>query len=204
MAYKLNIGPNVSTTDHTNFRRPCTPAKIKTWWAEVKQNIPNYANYNWYLVGGMVGGSQSSKDADVVMTPLSGEIYDTSELATLQSIMTSATQIALNNSFMLDLTAAQYHWASRLGFTRDFFHIKCWDRIFITIDGDEGEKSNVFNRTDATVEKLSGVDLWKTSWTNNTSELYFPFGSIEKAKTYNIGCVAVEEWCNTNKIEINK
>lgn len=170
----------------------------------MKQNIPNYADYNWHIVGGMANGSQSSKDADVIITPLSGETYVDSKLATLQSVMTSATQIALNKSFILDLVAAQYHWPSRLGFTRDFFYIKCWDRIFITIDGDEGELSNVFNRTDATVEKLSGVDLWKTSWTNNTGELYFPFGSIEKSKTYNIGYVAVEEWCNTNKIEIYK
>ena len=194
MAYRLNIGPNVFTTDPTNFRRPCTPAKIKTWWAEVKQNIPNYANYNWHLIGGMVNGGQHSKDADVVITPLSGETYDASELATLQSIMASATQLALNNSFFLDLKAEPYHWSSRLGFTRDFFNIRCWNIISIDIDGDVGEVWDIANRTDATIEKLGEVELWKTSWTNSTGELYFPYGSTEKAETYTVGYVAVEEW----------
>ena len=75
MAYELKIGNNISTTDPTNWRK-CTPAKIKAWWEAVKQNVPNYDNYNWHLVGGMANGSQSSKDADVVITPLSGEVYD--------------------------------------------------------------------------------------------------------------------------------
>lgn len=198
MAYKLNIGPNVSITDPTKFRRPCTPAKIKTWWAEVKQNVPNYDNYNWHLLGGMVNGGQYSKDADVVITPLSGEVYDANELAALQSIMTSAVQLALNNSFFLDLKAVPYHWPSRLGFTRDYFSIQCFDRVFITIDDEEGEVWNIFNKEDATIEKLGEVDLWKTSWTNSTGELYFPYGSTDKAETYTVGAVPVEEWCNAN------
>lgn len=198
MAYRLNIGPNISTTDYTNFRRPCTPAKIKTWWAEVKQNIPNYGNYNWHIIGGMANGGTHAKDADVVITPLSGEVYNANELATLQSIMTSAVQLALNNSFFLDLKAEPYHWPSRLGFTRDFFSIKCFDRVFITIDGEEGEVWNIFNKDDATIEKLSEVDLWKISWTNSTGELYFPYGSTTKAETYTVGYVPVEEWCSAN------
>lgn len=200
MAYRLNIGPNVSTTDYTNFRRPCTPAKFKTWWAEVKQNIPNYANYNWHVVGGMANGGQHAKDADVVITPLSGEVYNANELATLQSIMASAVQLALNNSFFLDLKATPYLWDSALGINRDWFRYTCWDRITITIDGEEGEVANIFNNPHSadSIEQQGDLDLWKQTWTNSTGNTVYPFGSDEKARTYTVASIGVEEWCNAN------
>ena len=198
MAYELKIGPNVSTTDYTDFRRPCTPAKLKAWWEAVKQNIPNYTNYNWHLVGGMANGGQHAKDADVVITPLSGEVYNANELATLQSIMASAVQLALNNSFFLDLKATPYLWDSALGINRDWFRYTCWDRITITIDGEEGEVKDIFKKNDCTVEKQGELDLWKITWTNDTGNTIFPFGSDEKAKTYTVASIGVEEWCNAN------
>lgn len=193
MAYELKIGNNISTTDPTKFRR-CTPAKIKAWWEAVKQNIPNYDNYNWHLVGGMANGGQHAKDADVVITPLSGEVYGANELATLQSIMTSAVQLALNNSFFLDLKATPYLWTSPLGIDRDWFRFTCWDRITITIDGEEGEVKNIFNKNNCTVEKQGELDLWKITWTNSTGELYFPFGSDEKAKTYTVASMPLDTY----------
>ncbi len=198
MAYELKIGPNVSTTDYTDFRRPCTPAKLKAWWEAVKQNIPNYTNYNWHLVGGMANGGQHAKDADVVITPLSGEVYDASELADLQSILVSAVQLALDNKFFLDLKATPYLWASPLGIDRDWFRYTCWDRITITIDGEEGEVKDIFKKNDCTVEKQGELDLWKITWTNDTGNTIFPFGSDEKAKTYTVASIGVEEWCNAN------
>lgn len=196
--YILNIGPNVSTQDHTDLGR-CTPVKVKAWWEAVKQNIPNYNNYNWHMVGGMANGSQDSLDVDIVLTPLSGEVYDSSELPLLQSILVSAQQLALDNKFFVDLKAAPYHWDSPLGFTRSFFLIKAWDKLTITIDDETTVKSNIYRRSNATsIEKLGELDLWKVSWnrTGYSGELFFPYGSTEKAETYTAGYVAVEEWCN--------
>ncbi len=196
--YILNIGPNVSTQDHTDLGR-CTPVKVKAWWEAVKQNIPNYNNYNWHMVGGMANGSQDSLDVDIVLTPLSGEVYDSSELPLLQSILVSAQQLALDNKFFVDLKAAPYHWDSPLGFTRSFFLIKAWDKLTITIDDETTIKSNIYRRSNATsIEKLGELDLWKVSWnrTGYSGELFFPYGSTEKAETYTAGYVAVEEWCN--------
>jgi len=196
--YILNIGPNVSTQDHTDLGR-CTPVKVKAWWEAVKQNIPNYNNYNWHMVGGMANGSQDSLDVDIVLTPLSGEVYDSSELPLLQSILVSAQQLALDNKFFVDLKAAPYHWDSPLGFTRSFFLIKAWDKLTITIDDETTVKSNIYRRSNATsIEKLGELDLWKVSWnrTGYSGELFFPYGSTEKAETYTAGYIAVEEWCN--------
>ena len=196
--YILNIGPNVSTQDPTDFKR-CTPAKVKAWWEAVKQNVPNYNSYNWHIVGGMANGSQDSLDADIVLTPLSGEVYDSSELPLLQSILVSAQQLALDNKFFVDLKAIPYHWSSPLGFTRSFFKIGCWDKITITIDEETTVKSNVYRRLNATsIEKLGELDLWKVSWnrTGYEGELFFPFGSTEKAENYTAGYVPVEDWCN--------
>ena len=197
MAWKLEIGNNIFTTDHKKFRK-CTPTKIKAWWEDVKQNVPNYANYNWHIVGGMANGSQESRDVDIVITPLSGETYDTNELPTLQSVMVSAHQLALDNAFHCDLKAEPYHWPSPLGFTRDFFKIVCWDKITITIDDEVYVWADITRRQDATTEKLGELDLWKTTWTNDTGEPYFPYGSTAKAVTYTAGYVPVEEWCNNN------
>lgn len=197
MAYELKIGNNISTTDPTQYRK-CTPAKIKAWWEAVKQNVPNYDNYNWHLVGGMANGSQSSKDADVVITPLSGEVYDANELPLLQSILTSSVQLALDNSFFLDLKATPYLWSSALGIDRDWFRYTCWDRISIAIDGEEMVVKNIFNKNDCTVEQQGDLDLWKITWTNDTGNTIFPFGSDEKAKTYTVASIGVEEWCNAN------
>ena len=195
--YILNIGPNVSTQDPTDFKR-CTPAKVKAWWEAVKQNVPNYNSYNWHIVGGMANGSQDSLDADIVLTPLSGEVYDSSELPLLQSILVSAQQLALDNKFF-DIKAVPYHWSSPLGFTRSFFKIGCWDKITVTIDEETTVKSNVYRRRNATsIEKLGELDLWKVSWnrTGYEGELFFPFGSTEKAENYTAGYVPVEDWCN--------
>ena len=196
--YILNIGPNVSTQDYTDLGR-CTPLKVKAWWEAVKQNIPNYDSYNWHIVGGMANGSQDSRDADIVLTPLSGEVYDSSELGALQSILVSATQLALDNKFFVDLKAEPYHWPSSLGFTRSFFKITCWDRVTVNIDGEVGTKSNIYRRRNATsIEKLGELDLWKVSWNRESyiGELFFPYGSTEKAETYTAGYIPVEEWCN--------
>jgi|TARA_B110001450_G_scaffold81612_1_gene77399 hypothetical protein len=196
--YILNIGPNVSTQDPTDFKR-CTPAKVKAWWEAVKQNVPNYNSYNWHIVGGMANGSQDSLDADIVLTPLSGEVYDSSELPLLQSILVSAQQLALDNKFFVDIKAVPYHWSSPLGFTRSFFKIGCWDKITVTIDEETTVKSNVYRRRNATsIEKLGELDLWKVSWnrTGYEGELFFPFGSTEKAENYTAGYVPVEDWCN--------
>ncbi len=196
--YILNIGPNVSTQDYTDFSR-CTPVKVKAWWEAVKQNIPNYNNYNWHIVGGMANGSQDSLDADIVLTPLSGEVYDSSELPLLQSILVSAQQLALDNKFFVDLKAAPYHWDSPLGFTRSFFLITCWDKMTVTIDDETAVKSSIYRRRNATsIEKLGELDLWKVSWNRESyiGELFFPYGSTEKAETYTAVCVPVEDWCN--------
>ena len=179
--YILNIGPNVSTQDPTDFKR-CTPAKVKAWWEAVKQNVPNYNSYNWHIVGGMANGSQDSLDADIVLTPLSGEVYDSSELPLLQSILVSAQQLALDNKFFVDIKAVPYHWSSPLGFTRSFFKIGCWDKITVTIDEETTVKSNVYRRRNATsIEKLGELDLWKVSWNR---------------ESYIGGYVPVEDWCN--------
>ena len=191
MAYELKIGNNISTTDPTNFRK-CTPAKIKAWWEAVKQNVPNYDEYNWHIVGGMANGSQSSKDADVVITPLSGEVYDANELPLLQSILTDSIQLALDNSFFLDLKASPYLWASAKGIDRDWFRYTCWDRITITIDEEEAEVKNIFNKGGVTIDKQGGLDLWKITWTNDTGETIFPFGSDEKAKTYMVASIPLD------------
>lgn len=193
MAYELKIGNNISTTDPTQYRK-CTPAKIKAWWEAVKQNVPNYDNYNWHLVGGMANGSQSSKDADVVITPLSGEVYDANELPLLQSILTSSVQLALDNSFFLDLKATPYLWSSALGIDRDWFRYTCWDRISIAIDGEEMVVKNIFNKNDCTVEQQGDLDLWKITWTNDTGNTIFPFGSDEKAKTYSVASISLDDW----------
>lgn len=194
--YILNIGPNVSTQDPTNFRR-CTPAKVKAWWEAVKQNIPNYNNYNWHIVGGMANGSQDSKDADIVITPLSGEVYDESELAGLQSILVNATQLGLDNNFYLDLKATPYLWTSAMGIDRDWFKILCWDKITITIDDWSGNWKNIMRRKDASsIEKLGELDLWKVSWVNYTGEVYYPYGSTATAQTYTTSYTPVEDWCN--------
>lgn len=193
MAYRLNIGPNVSTTDPTKYRK-CTPAKIKAWWEAVKQNVPNYDNYNWHLVGGMANGSQSSKDADVVITPRAGEVYDANELPLIQSILTSSVQLALDNSFFLDLKATPYLWSSALGIDRDWFRYTCWDRISITIDGEEIEVKNIFNKNDCTIEQQGALDLWKITWANDTGSTIFPFGSDEKAKTYGVASISLDDW----------
>ena len=151
------------------------------------------------MVGGMANGSQDSLDVDIVLTPLSGEVYDSSELPLLQSILVSAQQLALDNKFFVDLKAAPDHWDSPLGFTRSFFLIKAWDKLTITIDDETTIKSNIYRRSNATsIEKLSELDLWKVSWnrTGYSGELFFPYGSTEKAETYTAGYVAVEEWCN--------
>lgn len=193
MAYELKIGNNISTTDPTKYRK-CTPAKIKAWWEAVKQNVPNYDNYNWHLVGGMANGSQSSKDADVVITPLSGEVYDANELPLIQSILTSSVQLALDNSFFLDLKATPYLWSSALGIDRDWFRYTCWDRISITIDGEEIEVKNIFNKNDCTIEQQGALDLWKITWANDTGSTIFPFGSDEKAKTYGVASILLDDW----------
>ena len=194
--YILNIGPNVSTQDPTHFRR-CTPAKVKAWWEAVKQNIPNYNGYNWHIVGGMANGSQDSKDADIVITPLSGEVYDSSELAGLQSILVNATQLALDNNFYLDLKATPYLWTSAMGIDRDWFKILCWNKITITIDDWKGNWKNIMRRKDASsIEKLGELDLWKVSWRNYTGEVYYPYGSTQTAQTYTTNYVPVEDWCN--------
>mgnify|MGYP001583906277 CR=1 FL=1 len=195
MTYQLNIGPNVSTQDHTDLKR-CTPVKVRAWWEAVKQNISNYDSYNWYIVGGMANGSQDSMDADIVITPLSGEVYDSSELPLLQSILVSAQQLALDNKFFIDLKAVPYYLPSPMGFTRDWFKITCWDRITITIDGDVGEWKNNMNPQTGSVEQLGENDLWKTTWTNDTGEIQLPWGLTNAQMAYTVVSTPVEDWCN--------
>ena len=195
MAYKLKIGPNVSTTDHRSLSKT-TPAKVKQWWEDVKQNIPNYTDFNWSIVGGMANGSQESNDADITLTSLDGNPFP--DLGALQSTMCTALELALNNHFFLDISGVPYLWETNMGVTKEYFKIVCWAKAIISVDEEEGVWRDQFFKDGVsfkTVFQIEGHDLWIKHYADRNGELFYPFGGdTTKAATYTIPSISVEDW----------